>query len=304
MNRLKTWYQGIKKQKKIVIISTAALAGVLFLALLPASLEGNDQNGSETAAVSSQSEGNSYDKEIPEEEDIREKNDVIASSENSEEIKQEDTSETESTSSGEEAEAVNTSGDQQSTPDTTDDTTADTDSNSTENQDDAVETVEAGIGNTAAVQTVKTVNAGETNSEDASAAATPTPTHVHNWQAVTTTVHHDAVTHTVHHDAVYTTVHHDQVTHEEPVYEWRTFCYKCGADITGHLADHADAGCRSSYYTDYVQTGTETVVDQAAWDEQVCTQEAWDETIVDQEAWDETVVTGYRCSGCGAVKEA
>lgn len=303
MDRLRRWHQIFKNRKTMVTVFVVALAVFVSLVLLKTTPEGSDQNDLDTAAVSSQPEENS-DQEISEEDEDNEKNIVISSSENSRETKQEDTSETESTSSGEEAEAVKTSSDQQSTPDTTDDTTADTDSNSTENQDDAVETVEAGIGNTAAVQTVKTVNAGETNSEDASAAATPTPTHVHNWQAVTTTVHHDAVTHTVHHDAVYTTVHHDQVTHEEPVYEWRTFCYKCGADITGHLADHSDTGCRSSYYTDYVQTGTETVVDQAAWDEQVCTQEAWDETVVDQEAWDETVVTGYRCSGCGAVKEA
>ena len=67
--------------------------------------------------------------------------------------------------------------------------------------------------------------------------------------AVYSTVHHDAETTTVHHDAVYTTVHHDAettVVHHE---------------ATGHY-----------------------------------------ETVVTQAAWDEDVVTGYKCSGCGATK--
>ena len=46
----------------------------------------------------------------------------------------------------------------------------------------------------------------------------------------------------------------------------------------------------------------ETVTDLAAWDETVTDREAYDETVVDREAYDESVITGYRCSGCGALR--
>ena len=37
---------------------------------------------------------------------------------------------------------------------------------------------------------------------------------------------------------------------------------------------------------------SETVTDEAAWDEQVLV----------SKAWDETVTTGYKCPGCGSTK--
>ena len=151
-------------------------------------------------------------------------------------------------------------------------------------------------------------------------------THVHNWVAITTVVHHDAITHeetvykTVHHDAVYETIHHDAVTHEEPVYETHRqyVCNACGkgmyTDFNGDgkaFADHVNWECQSTCHTaDYqVIVGYKTVVDKEAYDEQRLVKAAYDEqvpdgtrTVVDKAAWDETVVTGYRCSICGETK--
>ncbi len=131
---------------------------------------------------------------------------------------------------------------------------------------------------------------------------TPIPVHVHSWTPVQVTIHHDAVTHTVHHDAVYQTVHHDAVTEERPVYEDRTLCNTCGADITQQIMDHIGIVCDGAYHNEYVQTGTNVVVVQAAYDEQVVAQAAYDETVVDQAAYDDVVTTGYKCSSCGATK--
>ena len=71
----------------------------------------------------------------------------------------------------------------------------------------------------------------------------------HDVQVQTGSVHHDAVYQTVHHDAVYNTVHHEAET--KVVHH----------DAAGHY-----------------------------------------ETVVDKAAWDEEVTTGYKCSGCGAAK--
>lgn len=99
------------------------------------------------------------------------------------------------------------------------------------------------------------------------------PQHTHNWEAQTTTVHHDAVYKTVHHDAVV---------------EYRCICNGCGADITGfetqHFKDNFFNGCQS-----YTNTP-------------VTVKDAWDEQVLVSAAWDETITTGYKCSTCGAVK--
>ena len=129
------------------------------------------------------------------------------------------------------------------------------------------------------------------------------PQHEHNWVPVTVTVHRDAVTHTVHHDAETEIVHHDPVTHEEPVYEYRTICNTCGEDITGQIPDHIGPVCQGSYSVQQVQTGVNIVTDTEAFDEEVVTRNAWDETVVDQEARDETVTAGWRCSVCGQMKD-
>ena len=127
--------------------------------------------------------------------------------------------------------------------------------------------------------------------------------HEHDWVPVTVTVHRDAVTHTVHHDAETEMVHHEPVTHEEPVYEYRTICNTCGEDITGHIPDHIGPVCQGSYSVQQVQTGVNIVTDTEAFDEEIVVRNAWDETVVDREAFDETVTAGWRCSICGIMKE-
>lgn len=84
----------------------------------------------------------------------------------------------------------------------------------------------------------------------------------------------------------YETVHHDAVTHEEAVYVSKYICNQCGA--TFDTADGITAHEKASYYVDedgfggtrcysyhvgYVQNGTKTVTDQAAYDEQVWVQD-------------------------------
>lgn len=72
-------------------------------------------------------------------------------------------------------------------------------------------------------------------------------------------------------------IHHEAVTHEEPVYEYKTrsICNTCGADITGntspHMKQHWLNGENMSHHSETikVQTGTQTVIDQEAWDETV-----------------------------------
>lgn len=95
------------------------------------------------------------------------------------------------------------------------------------------------------------------------------------------------VDHAAYDEAVYETVHHDAVTHEEPVYGTipKIICNTCGAafDNADQLVAHqsevkgydedgfpiVDSGYHIVY--EQVQTGTTTVVDQAAYDEQVQT---------------------------------
>ena len=122
--------------------------------------------------------------------------------------------------------------------------------------------------------------------------------HTHEWQPIYTTVHHNAVYQTVHHDAV---THQEQVkVGENPIMEDHVIC-DCGLDLHGMSEEEAIAhskqnGCYGSY-SQLVQVGTEpiyetqTITDQAAYDEQVLV----------QDAYDEQVVSGYSCS-CGATK--
>ena len=108
-------------------------------------------------------------------------------------------------------------------------------------------------------------NGGSTNTGSSSGGSSQ-PSHTHNWVAQTTTVTHPAE---------YKTVHHNAVTQEVVVCE-------CGLQNPGR--DHVV----SNRHT----TSVETVTVQAAYDEQVLV----------KNAWTETVTTGYKCSGCGAVK--
>lgn len=105
---------------------------------------------------------------------------------------------------------------------------------------------------------------------------TNTQTHTHNWIAQTKTINHEA------------TGHYETKVVEE-VYAWRTFCNKCGEDITDlgveGITIHSAVLCESGYHNDYVVIETKT-------------DQVW---VVDTPASTETVITGYKCS-CGATK--
>ena len=131
------------------------------------------------------------------------------------------------------------------------------------------------------------------------------PTHTHSWEAVTKTVHHEAETKTVHHDAVTkteTVTVVDKEAWDEPIYEYRTICNKCGKDITDSVDYHYAFECDGSYSNKKVQVGTkhhDAITHQE--ERTVVVKPAWDETVIVKPAWDETVITGYKCS-CGATK--
>lgn len=137
-------------------------------------------------------------------------------------------------------------------------------------------------------------NSGSNTNSGGSSKKDDAPAHQHNWVAQTKTVHHDAQYKTVHHDAVTHQVWHDPVTEEHYI------CNQCGADITsdpwGHinnsLMNGGNCGSYHSIYMTVKQGYSETVTDEAAWDEQVLV----------SKAWDETVTTGYKCPGCGSTK--
>ena len=146
-------------------------------------------------------------------------------------------------------------------------------------QSRAAAEAEEGAGKTGAARP----DSGSTNSETEKTVPNPKtpenggtgnsgskPVHTHNWVEQTKTVHHDAVTKSVH------------------------ICNVCGAQFdssSGLSAHFKDAlknktGCKKS--SGRVDT--------------ITVQEAYDEKALVKDAWDETVVTGYKCSGCGAVK--
>ncbi len=133
------------------------------------------------------------------------------------------------------------------------------------------------------------------------------PAHSHSWEAVTKTVHHEAETKTVHHDAVTkteTVTVVDKEAWDEPVYESRYICNRCGFstkdgdEISGHLISVCGGGC----HVGKVQIDTihhDAVTHQE--ERTVIIKEAYDETVIIKPAYDETVTTGYKCS-CGATK--
>ena len=112
-----------------------------------------------------------------------------------------------------------------------------------------------------------------------------------------------------------------QDAYDEPVYAWVGICNGCGhkfLDPNEDIDVHMGAGCWSSWHDEWMQVGTthhdavyQTVHHEATY--QTVHHEAetaivhhdatgHNEQTVDQAAWDETVITGYTCSGCGAVK--
>ena len=112
------------------------------------------------------------------------------------------------------------------------------------------------------------------------------PSHTHNYNIpITQTVKHDA---TGHYEKKWV---QDSPAWDEPIYEYRTICNKCGKDITGYAVEHA-AECRSSYTAKEVQVGTKHHEAKGHYENK------W---VQDKAAWTETKTVGWKCS-CGAKK--
>ncbi len=112
-----------------------------------------------------------------------------------------------------------------------------------------------------------------------------TQQHTHTWVEDTKTIVHEEKGH-----------YETKVVEEafdEGIYAWRTFCNKCGEDITDlgdeGLTIHSAILCESGYHADYV------VVDTVHHDAVI--EDVW---VVDQYGYTETI-TSYKCK-CGATK--
>ena len=187
-----------------------------------------------------------------------------------------------------------------------------------------------------ATNPVQTTNAPETKPASTKPSATPstaapttsTPTttaHTHTWTPVTKKVHHDATYETVWvqdqaawDEQVLVTAAWDETVitkaaWDEPVYGWVDICNVCGAELLSpEEADihiWIDPGCGGSWHAEQRQTGTvhheaetTTVHHDAVYNTVHHEATGHNEQVVDKAAWDEEVTTGYKCSGCGAVK--
>lgn len=115
--------------------------------------------------------------------------------------------------------------------------------------------------------------------------STATP-HKHKWEAVTGKVKHPEEGH-------YETkvIQKGKTT---TVTEYRTFCNRCGEDLTDlgdeGLTLHVVKICGSTYHTEPVTKEVK---------EPDVTKEVW---VVDKKAYTETITTGYKCA-CGAKKD-
>lgn len=107
-------------------------------------------------------------------------------------------------------------------------------------------------------------------------------THTHKWAKQTETIAHKEQGH------YETKVIHE--AYDEEVYAWRTFCNKCGEDITDtDVITHSAILCESGYHNDYVVVDT---VHHGAETKQV-----W---VVDVYGYTETI-TSWKCE-CGAIQ--
>jgi len=162
-----------------------------------------------------------------------------------------------------------------------------------------------------------------TNTPTPKATNTPTPTvHIHNWAAVTETVHHAEEGHweTVEtewtENVYYTGYCQNTFPDAKSIYElmkeegtWDPDMFD-GISITQKAKDggHYDTyiimprfGVWPQYAKNLLNTyGSSTALKNLKVDE-IVHKENKDIYVVDKEAWDETVITGYKCS-CGATK--
>ena len=127
----------------------------------------------------------------------------------------------------------------------------------------------------------------ETKSNGSSSSSSK-PQHTHTWVAQTKSVYHEA---TGHYENKWV---QDSAAWDEPTYEERYVCYKCGKVMTADMDPVVHSSeCRGSYGVESIQTGT--IHHEATGHNE----QRW---VQDSAAWTETVITGYKCSGCGATK--
>lgn len=131
------------------------------------------------------------------------------------------------------------------------------------------------------------------NASKPNASKPSTPTHTHHWVERTHVVHHEA---TGHNEQVLVTSAWDETIQVGEPRVW-SCCNVCGADITGHEAEHAEAhalaGEGGGHHTEY---DFSTVSYQQIHHDAVY-ETRW---VQDSPAWDETVSDGWYCSECGA----
>ena len=128
----------------------------------------------------------------------------------------------------------------------------------------------------------------ETKANNSSSSNSSKPQHTHTWVAQTKNVYHEA---TGHYENKWV---QDSAAWDEPTYEERYVCYKCGKVMTADMDPGVHvAECGGSYGVESIQTGT--IHHEATGHNE----QKW---VQDSAAWTETVTTGYKCSGCGATK--
>jgi len=128
----------------------------------------------------------------------------------------------------------------------------------------------------------------ETKANNSSSSNSSKPQHTHTWVAQTKNVYHEA---TGHYENKWV---QDSAAWDEPTYEERYVCYKCGKVMTADMDPVVHvAECGGSYGVESIQTGT--IHHEATGHNE----QKW---VQDSAAWTETVTTGYKCSGCGATK--
>ena len=128
----------------------------------------------------------------------------------------------------------------------------------------------------------------ETKANSSNSSSSSKPQHTHTWVAQTKSVYHEA---TGHYENKWV---QDSAAWDEPTYEERYVCYKCGKVMTADMDPVVHSSeCRGSYGVESIQTGT--IHHEATGHNE----QRW---VQDSAAWTETVTTGYKCSGCGATK--
>lgn len=113
------------------------------------------------------------------------------------------------------------------------------------------------------------------------------PSHTHNYNIpITQTVKHDA---TGHYEKVWV---QDSAAWDEDIYENRTICNKCGANLTGIDPTPHGIECGGSWSNKPVKVGTK---------HHEATGHYENKWVQDEAAWTETKTVGWKCS-CGAKK--